>query len=165
MRFESLRMNENESIVEYILIVDEVTNMIRGFGEEVKEEMIVQKKRPLPMRFNAKISAIEEMANLKDINMDQLHGTLITYAMRVGIEKSKPKEAKFKVSRKRKEHKDYQDCSSYEFDQELAQLARKLKPGLGKYKGNFPFKCFDYGRVGHFSSKLPYKKRLKGKRI
>ena len=41
MRFESLRMNENESIVEYFLRVYEVTNMIKGLGEEVKEEMIV----------------------------------------------------------------------------------------------------------------------------
>jgi len=43
MRFESLRMSEDESIAKYFLKVDEVANMIRGLGEEVKEEMIVQK--------------------------------------------------------------------------------------------------------------------------
>ena len=60
MRFESLRMNENESIAEYFLRVHEVTNTIRGLGEEVKEEMIVQKTlRYIPMRFNSKVSAIE----------------------------------------------------------------------------------------------------------
>jgi len=33
--------------------------------------MIFQKiLRSLPMRFNAKVSAIEEMDNLKDLNMD-----------------------------------------------------------------------------------------------
>ena len=67
--------------------------MIRGLGEEFKEEMIVQKVLwSLPMRCNAKISAIEEMANLKDLKMDQLHGTLTVYEMRVGIEKYEPKE-------------------------------------------------------------------------
>eukprot|EP00253_Pinus_taeda_P001846 PITA_01846 len=76
---------------------DEVTNMIIGLSEEVKEEMIVQKiLRSLPMRFNAKVSAIEEMDNLKDLKMDQLHGTLIASEMRVGIEKFEPKEETFK---------------------------------------------------------------------
>lgn len=71
MRFESLRMSEDESITEYFLIFDEVTNMIIWLVEEVKEDMIFQKiLRSLPMRFNAKVSAIEEMDNLKDLNMD-----------------------------------------------------------------------------------------------
>lgn len=56
------------------------------------------------MRFNAKISAIEEMTNFKDLKMDQLHGTLTAYEMRVGLEKSETKEAAFKVSNKKKEH-------------------------------------------------------------
>lgn len=81
--------------------------------------------------------------------------------MRVERDKSEPKEQAFKVLKKAKEHKDHQDCSSYESNQYLAQLARKLKHGLGKHKGNFPFKYFDYGRVGHFSSKFPYKEKAK----
>ena len=91
--------------------------MIRGLGEEVKEEMIVQKVlRSLPMRFNAKVLAIEQMANLKDLKMDQLHGTLTTYEVRVGIQKYKHNEETFKVSRKDKDHKGQQDCSSCESD-------------------------------------------------
>lgn len=54
-------------------------------------------------------------------------------------------------------HKDHQDFARYKSNQELAHFSRKLKCGLRKYKGNFPFKCLDYGRVGHFSSKYPYK--------
>jgi hypothetical protein len=36
---------------------------------------------------------------------------------------------------------------------------RKLKRGFDKYKGKLPFKCFNFGRVGHFVSKCPYEKR------
>jgi len=36
MRFESLKMSEEEIIAEYFPKVDEVTNMIRGLNEEVK---------------------------------------------------------------------------------------------------------------------------------
>ena len=42
MRFDSLRMSEEESISEYFLRVDEVTNMILGLGEDIKEYIIVQ---------------------------------------------------------------------------------------------------------------------------
>jgi hypothetical protein len=33
---------------------------------------------------------------------------------------------------------------------------RKLKGGPCKYKGNIPFKCFNYVRIGHFAAKCPY---------
>lgn len=74
MRFENLKMSEEKNMVEYFLRVDDVTNMIRGLTEEVKEYMIAQKVlRSLPMRFNVKVSIIEEMDNLKDLkNQDVL---------------------------------------------------------------------------------------------
>lgn len=35
---------------------------------------------------------------------------------------------------------------------------RKFRKGYRKYKGKVPFKCFKYGKVGHFSAKFPYVK-------
>ena len=35
---------------------------------------------------------------------------------------------------------------------------RKLKKGSKKYEGKFPFKWFNYGRVGHSSAKCLYAK-------
>ena len=32
---------------------------------------------------------------------------------------------------------------------------------MGKYKGKIPFKLFDYGRIGHYFNKCPYKDRNK----
>jgi len=37
MKFESLRTNEEEIIAKYFLRIDEVSNMIRGLGEDIKE--------------------------------------------------------------------------------------------------------------------------------
>ena len=54
-------MKEEENIVAYFLRVDEIVNIIRALGERIEETVIVQKiLRSLPMRFDSKISAIEE---------------------------------------------------------------------------------------------------------
>ena len=37
-------------------------------------------------------------------------------------------------------------------------LLKKLQKRSGKYKGKFPFKCFNCGRIWHFQAKCPYPK-------
>ena len=82
-QFEQLKMKEDENIVTYYLWVDEIVNAILGLGEEIKEYAIVQKVlRSLPMRFDPKISSLEEREDLESISMDELHGIFIEYEMR-----------------------------------------------------------------------------------
>jgi hypothetical protein len=45
-----------------------------------------------------------------------------------------------------------------DIDEIKAKFMRRLKKELGKYQGKLPFKCFNYGKIGHFSSKCPHKK-------
>jgi hypothetical protein len=76
-------MDEKKDIATYLLIVDEVVNAIRGLGEEFKESLVVQKLlRSLPLRYDAKVSTIEETRDLTKMTMDELHGILTTYEMR-----------------------------------------------------------------------------------
>lgn len=117
------------------------------------------------MRFNAKVSAIEEMANLKDLKMDQLYGTLTSYEMRVGREKYELKEEAFKVSKNSKELNNHQNCSSCESDQELAQLDRKMKRGLGNIKGIFHLGVLTMEELDIYRGNALIRKRLKRKRI
>ena len=96
-------MKEEENIAAYFLQIYEIVNIIKGLGEKVDEQVIVQKiLRSLPMRFDSKISVIEERSDLNTKTIDELHGTLTTYEMR--IEQADPvgKEATFKVSNKRR---------------------------------------------------------------
>jgi ubiquinone biosynthesis protein Coq4 len=76
-------MKEDEDIIAYFLRVDETVNAIIGLGEEIEESVIVQKVLgSLPMRFNPKISTLEERPYLNSISMDELHGIFTAYEMR-----------------------------------------------------------------------------------
>ena len=50
------------------------------------------------MRFDSKISAIEERSDLATMVVDDLHGTFTTYEMRTEQEDPSGKEAAFKAS-------------------------------------------------------------------
>jgi Arc/MetJ-type ribon-helix-helix transcriptional regulator len=71
----------------YFLRFDEVINAIIGLGEYLNESLVVQKVlRSLLLKYDTKVRAIEETRNLKKMKMDELHGSLIAYEMRTGIE-------------------------------------------------------------------------------
>jgi hypothetical protein len=54
------------------------------------------------MRFDPKISKLEEREDLNSISMDELHGIFIAYEMRTEQENLDVKEATFKASKRSK---------------------------------------------------------------
>ena len=82
-------MNEDGTISKYFLRVEEIVNAMKGLGEKIDEASLVQKiLRSLLERFNPKVSTIEELSDLKNLPIDQLLGTLTSYVMRIGKDKS-----------------------------------------------------------------------------
>jgi hypothetical protein len=150
LKFEQLKMNEDETISKYFLRVEELVNSMKGLGEKFDDSLSVQKiLRSLPDKFNPKVSTIEELNDLKTLSIDQLLGTLTTYEMRINKDKSSTREASFKADKN----------NDSELDDIEEKFVRRLKKGSGKYQGKLPFKCFNCGKIGHFASKCPHQKK------
>jgi hypothetical protein len=150
LKFEQLKMNEDETVSKYFLRVEELVNAMKGLGEKIEESILVQKiLRSLLDKFNPKVSAIEELNDLKTLSIYQLLGTLTAYEMRINKDKSITREASFKADKN----------TDSDLDDIEAKFVRRLKKGSGKYKGKLPFKCFNCGKIGHFSNKCPHKKK------
>ena len=96
------------------------------------------------MRYDPKVSTLEEQDDLKKETIDELHGILTAYEMRTWQNGYSRKEVAFKASIKNQ--------SENQNDEE-ALFINKLERGTGKYKGKLPLKCFNCGRIGHFASK------------
>ena len=94
IQFEQLKMKEDETIGKYFLRVEEMVNAKKALGETIEGPYLVQKiLRYLPDRFNPKVSAVEELNDLKTLEFYQLVGTLTAYEMRIVKDKPTSREA------------------------------------------------------------------------
>ncbi|XP_043698531.1 uncharacterized protein LOC122649347 [Telopea speciosissima] len=126
--FDNLKMSNEDIVESFMSKVNEIINAIRSLGEKIKDAMVVKKiLRSLPDLYNPKVSAIEESKNLNELSLDELHGILTTYEMRMVKPKSTEKEVAFKAMKKLKikQENDNEDSD----DELIAYLARKFKNG------------------------------------
>ena len=152
MQFESLRMSDDEDIEKLFLQVCETVKVMRGLDETINESTISQKVLiSLPATFNPKLSAIEEISNIKTLTINEFIGSLIAYEMRITKGKSNTTEENNKST-------EVLECSYSDSDEEEEKFLSRLKKGTNECKNNLHFKCLNCGRVGHYASKCPFTK-------
>jgi hypothetical protein len=117
------------------------------------------------VRFEPKISTLEERSNINSISMEELHGIFTTYEMRTKQENPDIKEATFKASKSSKQkgkqkEENNNNSNVSEDDEEVAKFVKIMNKGTeGRYRGKIPLICFNCDGIGHFSNKCPHKKK------
>ncbi|XP_012846973.1 PREDICTED: uncharacterized protein LOC105966948 [Erythranthe guttata] len=100
-RFESLHMEEDETIADFHAKLCDISNESYALGEQYSETKLVRKAlRSLPERFAYRVAAIEEVRDINTLKLDELMGKLQTQEMnfRANIrEKKKVKNVAFQA--------------------------------------------------------------------
>ena len=133
-------MEEDESFDQFYAKLKDIVNLAFNLGETILELKIVRKVfRPLPERFHAKITAIEESKDIDKIPLTELVGNLQTYEIgltRIGKSgKSKSMTLKVKSS-------DTDESTDDEDSKMKSYITRQFK----KYMKNANGKGFDKDR-------------------
>ena len=93
------KMKPNESIFEMFTRFIDVVNGLEGLGKRVSEQDKVSKiLRCLPPKWNSKTEAIEESKNLKELPLEELIGSLMTYEMKIARQEKEMQEESKKKS-------------------------------------------------------------------
>ena len=84
-QFEGLKMKEEENICQYFERIDTIVNVVRGLGQNVSDDEIIDKVlKTLPMIYNPKVSTLEDREDINKLTLDELYGILIAYELRIG---------------------------------------------------------------------------------
>ena len=129
VQYESLKMKDEENILEYFERVENLVNAIKGLGVEVLDYELVEKiLRTIPMVYKPKVSTLEYRENLEDLTMDELYGILIGFELILGIGKIPKGEANFRVIKKKKIQKQKPQTNHNEEsdEEEEANFVKKL---------------------------------------
>ncbi|XP_028230846.1 uncharacterized protein LOC114411336 [Glycine soja] len=83
-QYELLQMEKNESVAEYITKVQTVVNSMKGYGEKITVQSVVEKVlRTMPPKFDHIVVAIEESKNLEELSLEELQGSLESHEQRM----------------------------------------------------------------------------------
>ena len=136
--YEMFKMKPHESIVEMFTRFTNVVNSLdQGLGKRVSEEDKVSKiLRCLPPKWNSKTEAIEEAKNLKELPLEELIGSLMTYEMKITRqEKEIQEESKKKsIALKAQEEKVVEEAKFSNMEEDIADISKKIQKLIMKDK-------------------------------
>ena len=135
--YEMFKMKPNESIVEMFTRFTDVINGLEGLGKRVSEQNKVSKiLRCLPPKWNSKTEAIEEANNLKELPLEELIRSLMTYEMKIARqEKEMQEESKKKsIALKAQEEKVVEEANLSNMEDDIAHITKKMQKFMMKNK-------------------------------
>ena len=152
--YKMFKMKPNESFVEMFSRFTDVVNRLEGLGNKVSEEDKVSKiLRCLPPKWKSKTKAIKEAKNLKELPLEELIGSLMTYEMKIPrLEKKKQEEEGKKKSTalKAQEEKVVEEAMINDMEDDIAFITKRVQKLMMKdiFSGRMYNKKSNYKKEG-----------------
>ena len=128
--FESLNMQEDETISKYADPISLIVNNIRLFGEEFTDRRILEKVLvTLPERFESKLSSLEESKNLGKLSLGELMSALQAQEQRRTMRREKFIEGAFSVQKQKGKQQFHQkNKGKYDGGNNSGDVKQKFPP-------------------------------------
>lgn len=159
--FETLNMNQGETVQSFLARVTAIVNQIRSCGEDLSEKTVVMKVlRSLTTKFDHVVAAIEDSKDLSNYTFDELMGSLQVHEVRLNRLEVKDDTKAF--------------CTRSEFSSRQQQGRRRgngrgrdSRRGRGKptdnqqhyYQSKKDVECYYCHKKGHMQADCYKKKR------
>ena len=131
-------MKPNESIVEMFTRFTDIINGLEGLGKMISEQDKVSKIiRYLPPKWNSKTKVIEEAKNLKELPLEELIGSLMTYEMKIVRQEKEIQEEEGKkksIALKAQEEKVVDETKINNMEDDIALIIKRVQKLLMKNK-------------------------------
>lgn len=129
-KFESLKMLEEETIIEFNVRLLDIANESFDLGEKISEEKLVCKVfRSLPKRFEMKVTTIEKAHDIVTMKVDELSGSLRTFEMSFD---EKPNKKSKNIALQSNLENDASAVKIKDSNENLTQLISLLAKQFGK---------------------------------
>ncbi|XP_073219704.1 uncharacterized protein [Cicer arietinum] len=148
--FEALKMNEAETINDFMTKVMKVVTQIRLLGEEFLDSRIVEKVLVvLPERFESKISSLEESKDLSKISLTKLTNALQAQEQRRLLRQEEATKSSLQVKHKEKaiKVKDEKKFVGQHYGKDTKKKERFLKCGICKRTSHNDSDCWYKGKT------------------
>ena len=132
--FEALNMKEDETVAEFNVRIRDLSNESYSLGEPMSDEKLVRKTlRALNSKFRMKITAIEEVHDLKTLKFDELMGSLMTYELSLPSADRRNKGIALSSSIQNKGEKGQEESDDEETDETIAMMAKNYNRAMKRF--------------------------------
>ncbi|XP_059629535.1 uncharacterized protein LOC132272394 [Cornus florida] len=157
VQYEVCKMEERETVAEYMFRINDLVNNMRALGEDIKDVDVCKKiLRSLISRFNSKVTILEDK-DLSGMKIDELQVSITAYEMRISVPAIHRRETALKANEviKETETKSEDDLE----EDEVAYLAKKFRKFMFKKKNQLQnVTCYGCGKPRHIVSNCPNSK-------
>jgi gag-polypeptide of LTR copia-type len=179
--FETLNMNQDESVQSFLTRVITIVNQIRSCGKNLSEKIVVMKVlRSLTTKFDHVVAAIEEFKDLSTYTFDELMGSLQVHETRLNRSEEKDDSRAFLIKSNSSRGGGHngrcpgRDMSSRDNQQYSNQLKKDVECYYCHKKGHIEAYCYKKQRekcqvecyycheFGHVQANCYKKKREEG---